>query len=297
MSLSQHSNDPGQSIRIAAPAEPAFAPLWLASDLGFFAEEHVDVQWVANPPGVSALDLLSAGDVDVIVGSLWFTLARPELGLVCIGQINARCHHLLVARREGHRNSKVEAVDLIRADSTILVPGHAPTPTVALLAAFQKANFPRPRLIPLPNSVVVEEEFAAGSGDLAVLPLDRALALGAQMVLNIPSRLGPVPWSVLFANVGTVASHAESLERVLRATGKTSRWIQNADVEELREAARGRAWLTESAPALLVYAELGLWNGAPQIDRDAAKAWNDTMVSLHLARAVPKQTDAAMYRA
>jgi hypothetical protein len=255
-------------IRIAAPIEPAFAPVQIALANGLFQAEQVAVENVAVPPGVAALDLLLHGDADIVMGSLWFAASRPDRPIVCLGQINARCHHVLVGRPD------VDPL-LVGPRVRVLVPGHAPTPAVALYETVAKAR-PEWRLtaVPLPNSRAVEAEFFDyGVGDLALVPLDRAVTRNAQVVLDIPELLGPVPWSVLFGRTESTTILAEGWTRVRRGLADAVRWLETATKDDITETLRSSPGGGSTVEAVMEFVRIGLWPPSLTLDRTAAARW------------------------
>lgn len=276
-----------ESLRIAVPSEPAFASLGFADEVGFLAQERLKVERVVVPPGLSALESLVQRTVDVIVGSLWFALSRPELGLVCLGQANARCHHVLVARPKPGQDVAIESPVLLTPGSRVLVPGHAPTPAVALYAALEQAGVTngRFRYIPFLDSMAVETEFFDREvGDLALVPLDRAINRGAQLALDVPKRLGPVPWSVIFALRPMEAELADRCGRFMRALRHCGEWLDQVAGSELQSISRRLGYSSQEASAIDAYAALGLWPSAPSVDRPAADRWTAILQSEGLVK-------------
>lgn len=276
-----------ESLRIAVPSEPAFASFGIADELGLFAQERLKVDYVVVPPGLSALELLVERTVEVIVGSLWFALSRPELDLVCLGQANARCHHVLVARPNPGQDAATEFAESLTTGSRVLIPGHAPTPAAALYAALEEAGVTAGQLryIPFLDSMAVETEFFDREvGDLALVPLDRAINRRAQLALDVPKRLGPVPWSVLFAQRPMEAGLAERGRRLLRALRHCGEWLAQVAGSELEAVSRRLGWSTEEASSIAAYAALGLWPPTPTVDRRAADRWTAVLQSEGLVK-------------
>ncbi|HEX3564870.1 MAG TPA: hypothetical protein VHU17_05815 [Acidimicrobiales bacterium] len=153
---------------------------------------------------------------------------------------------------------------------------------MALYAALEQAGVTnrRFRYIPFRDSMAVETEFFDREvGDLALVPLDRAINRQAQLVLDVPKRLGLVPWSVLFALQPMGSELAERCRRLMRALRHCGEWLAQVAGSELQTISRRLGWSAQEAIAIDAYAALGLWPPTPSVDRPAADRWTAILQS------------------
>jgi ABC-type nitrate/sulfonate/bicarbonate transport system substrate-binding protein len=273
-------------MKVAIPQEPAFATFALASAHGWFAEAGVDVEAVVVPPGLSGLDLLRRGEVDLIAGSLLFALT--DLDVLCVGVLNSRCHHVVVARPDDDRDHSALG-GRNGPPVVILVPGHAPTPVVALQEGLRRAGWsPATQLVPYPNSGVVAQHFIHhGHGDLALVPFDVAVEHGLPVVLSLAQALGPIPWSVLMTHRSRADLVDRSLRHMLdaikRAAQALTDEVSGSTLVGLPPSAR---WLVLASPSLRKYAESGLWPTDCALDVVSTQRWADILARARVAPAV-----------
>ncbi|MDO4543058.1 MAG: ABC transporter substrate-binding protein [Clostridia bacterium] len=219
-----------------------YAPQYVASTLGFFEDEGLDVTITTSGDSNKAMTALLAGQAD-------FCLAGPETGVfvynegreaapVCVGQLTKRDGSFLIAREpaEDFSWSQLE-------NKTIIGGRRGGMPCMTLLYVLNQHG-----LVPNENITVIDSiqfplmagAFEGGEGDYVTLFEPTATefqnAGKGYIVANIGLESGEVPYTCYFISPEMRDSEPEIVEAFLRAIYRAQQWVQTATDEEIAEA-------------------------------------------------------------
>ncbi|MDO4565434.1 MAG: ABC transporter substrate-binding protein [Clostridia bacterium] len=219
-----------------------YAPQYVASTLGFFEDEGLDLNIVTSGDSNKAMTALLAGQADIC-------LAGPETGVfvynegredapVCIGQLTKRDGSFLIAREPADNFSWSEL-----ENKTIIGGRRGGMPLMTLLYVLNQHG-----LVPGENITVIDSiqfplmagAFEGGEGDYVTLFEPTATefqnAGKGYIVANIGLESGEVPYTCFFASPDSIENEPELIEAFLRAVYRAQQWIQTATDEEIAEA-------------------------------------------------------------
>lgn len=232
-------------IMVGGLSKQIYLPNMLAKQLGYFAEQGLNVTLIDEVSGQSAEDSVLAGQVDAGSGSYDHTIYLQAAGknTECVVQLN-------VAPGEAEMVSSKMA-DQIKTTSDLKgknlgiteLGSGTQTLTVALL---DKAGIPSDQVHFVP--VGAGETFIASmqqgridAGMTTEPTISRLLATGAGKILvdlrtpeTTKAALGaPYPFICVFMTNDYVNSHKDSVQKLVSAYVKTLKWIGTHTVEEI----------------------------------------------------------------
>lgn len=268
-------------LTVASARHLAYAPQYVAQELGLFACEGIAVDLAACPSGDSAIiDTLKTGKADLVLGSVLFALRMAQEGMspVLVAQSNQNTRHWLMARdAQPHF-----CWDQLRGAAVIISPTNVPTPWIA----FRQALFNRG--IALDDVAFIlgytaEQaiaEFRRGVGDfLLVDPESVDPQASLNEVASVAEALGPVPWSIYCTTSTLAVEHEKEIAAFRAAISAAAGWLydtpaleavrllsnvfadKSADAIEAQVARyrRARLWVSDAA---VDPAHLANWEGA-----------------------------------
>lgn len=269
-------------LTVASACHLAYAPQYVAQELGLFARAGIAVELVACPPGDSAIiDTLKTGKAVLVLGSVLFALRMAQEGLppVLIAQSNQNTRHWLMARDAEPDFSW----DRLRGAAVIVSPTNVPTPWMA----FRQALFNRGIAldeVALVIGYAAEQavaEFGRGVGDyLLVDPESVDPQAGLKEVASVAEALGPVPWSVYCTTSALAVAHKESIAAFRVAISAAAGWLYD---NPAGDAARLLAspFADKSGDAIEAqvarYQQARLWVRDAAVDPAHLASWDDAL--------------------
>lgn len=267
-------------VRVTATgAGVSYYPEFLARELGYFADEDLDVQTVAPGHGPWVARALDNDEADIALGGIWRPLMYQgrlaeyspfaQLCIACPTQFVSR------TQRDVFAWTDVEGQD-------ILVPDGAPSPWMLLRAVLRKngVDLPRVRFIQDFMTEEATDLFKGGLADFYLVGPPTAEALQANgvghIVANLADAGGPIPWSVYYSRPDFIEREDNPAGRFSRAIQRGLGWILTHEPEEAPGVASRHF---PKLPAAVVFDSVrscrarGVWTNDVHIDKAALAAW------------------------
>jgi NitT/TauT family transport system substrate-binding protein len=262
-------------IRLAENFRALFyAPFYATRELGFYAEQGVEVELLDSAAPGDAIAGLASGDIDVTwAGPMRVMRDReqqPTSGrsLVCFCEVVTRDPFFLVTRADAGP-FRLQDLTHLRMGSVCEVV----TPWLCLQQDLRDAGIDPDAVGRVKDQSMAANFEALRDGRLDVVQLfepfvSRALEEGFGRIAHAASGRGPTSYTSLIATRDGVARNAKALAAMLRATAKMQEWLAAHNEADLARVAA--PYFPQLPPALLLaglqrYAEAGIWSRTPEI--------------------------------
>jgi NitT/TauT family transport system substrate-binding protein len=269
-------------LTVASARHLAYAPQYVAQNLGLFADAGVEVELVSCPAGDSAIiNTLKNGEADLVLGSVLFALrmAQENLSPVLVAQSNQNTRHWLMARED----CPGFGWDQLRGSTVVVYPTNVPTPWIA----FRQALFNKGVAlddISLAIGFSAEQsvtEFRRGVGDfLLVDPESVDARAELKEIASVADALGRVPWSIYCTTRKLAAAHDSAIVAFRRAISiAASRLYEMPALEAAHTLAGSFADKSEAEIAAQVvrYQQARLWVSDAMVDPAHVARWNEAL--------------------
>lgn len=285
-----------QPLRLASLRLLSYLPQFVASSCDYYKEEGLTIRFQAHSG--TWRDLLMAvrkGDLDVVLGNLWFGLnATPPGTLVALAHCCQQCRFVVCARPS---STEPFAWNDLRG-RVVLIQSDAPTPWIALREALQLAGVPFNELRALVGYVGQDatNEFLGGAGDFLLVDIDRALKAGLKLVASLASVIGPVPWSVFICSGQTLTARRREILAIRRAIGRALQFIAQNQATALAASIAPffpDLHRRERTEIIQAYLTLNLWPARPDIAYSDVQHWQSILTRWGLLTA-PQQLEAVL---
>ncbi|MBI4182487.1 MAG: ABC transporter substrate-binding protein [Proteobacteria bacterium] len=276
-------------LRISATgAGVSYYPEFLARELGYFADEDLEVVTEAPGHGPWVARALRERTAEVVLGGIWRPLMyRGRLdAFVAFAQLCVRCPTLVIGRRAA---PNFRWADLI--GRTVVVPDGSPTPNMAFVGILRRKGVD-------PEKVNIVEDFHAdealslfrgGLGDffLAGPPGSDALVAEGKghVVADLAEAGGRLPWSVYYGLPEFVERKDNLAGRFARAIQRALDWLKGHDPDEAagvykRNFPRHKPELI--AAAVRATRTRGIWPESVRMAEADLAAWQEMIVEYKL---------------
>ena len=261
-----------------------YAPQYLALELGFFAEEGLQVE-TEVPGGARLVEYLSSGRADVALGGIWRPLmyrSRLET-LVAFAMLCARNPQVLVARNPPQGDGFAWQ-DLV--GRSVILPAGAPSPGMFLSSILRRAGVDASgvRFVRDLQEQETVRLFRAGLGDfyLAMPPLaEELVAEGYHAAVTLAEAGGPVPWSVYYGTPEFLAHPARPAARFAKAIRRVLCWLLAWDPDDMPGPLQKYFPDTDArllARSIALARQRGVWTGNVRIPECDLMRWQDVLV-------------------
>ena len=241
-----------------------YTPLIVTMAGGFLQREGLEYEWSISPPGVAAVDAVTAGTAEVVQSA-----PSQAFNAIARGETDYPLHFAQVNEMDGFFISARDAEDdfswknLEGAEVVIFGGGQ---PNAMLRYACHKAgiDFSRIRTITPGGADAIDQAFRAGEGQYVQQqgPYPQQLeteGLG-HVVANVGPLIGPCAFSSLAASRDWLGS--DMATAFTRAYAAARRFLNEAPAQEI--AALEQSWFPGVSPEALAkciasYQQLGCW--------------------------------------
>ncbi|MEG6614896.1 ABC transporter substrate-binding protein [Peptococcaceae bacterium 1198_IL3148] len=253
-----------------------FLPHYLAMELGFFAEQNIDVQLKTVPPGETAHNILDEGKADVIIaGPGQVILADPIKGVnspKAFAEITQKDGSFFIARET---NENFQWTDV---KNRTIISGYPTEDTSLILEYILRQH----EIAPNWHCNVIENlpielrpgAFKSGSGSFIVVDEPNATLLENQqmgkVVASLGNDAGNMPAAVYMANPQYLDSKTTVVQGLVNGLHKTQQWMMYHSVEEMANLVAD--YFPDYERDLLIaiikrYKNIDLWSDNPIIDK------------------------------
>jgi ABC-type nitrate/sulfonate/bicarbonate transport system substrate-binding protein len=274
-----------QLIRVTEIAVvTAYFPEYVATELGFFAEEGLRMESFAptSGPFTPALDI-EAGTADIAMGGIWRPLMyRGRLETFHVfAQLCDRDARLLLSRKpaEGFTWSQM-------IGKTVLLPGGAPSPEILMLGILRREGVDPSRIRFIQSLTGAEQTrlFRAGLGDYFLVSRPAADVLISQGVAAMAasfSDVGKIPWSVYYASREFLDRDANVAGRLAKGLQRGLEWTLAHDPMEAPGVFK--RFFPKLDPGLVAQSvrdcrARGVWSPTAHVSRPGLEQWQEMIV-------------------
>ena len=263
-----------------------YAPYYAALALGAYAQEGIEVRFVAASDFGAAPDALFNGSTDAAWGGPMrvnqFYEQRADCDLVCFGEAVTRDPFLLVGR-----TPRPDFTLSHLADVCLATVSEVPTPWLCLQHDLRLAGIDPASLDRVANRTMAENRAALRAGAVDVVQLFEPLA--SQLIEESSGHLwyaaanrGPCSYTTFYARRAVLAAKRGEFRRLVRGLYRTQKWLHAQPAETIAETVR--SYFPDVPAARLVtalgrYKALGIWGRMPILPRDGYERLKDGMVS------------------
>jgi NitT/TauT family transport system substrate-binding protein len=273
-------------FRISATGSSAnYLPEYVARELGFMADEGIEVDsWVPNP-WTGVLQDVDSGAAEAALGGIWVPAMLFNRGrnYVVFAQLNARFPMALLGRKA------FDPFDWrLLEEKVVLVPGSggvAPFQFLAGLLREHGIHLPRITFVHDLSGELLVRMFAGGTGDFLLLDELTAASLARRGVGHVAAHLaeagGPMPNSVYYATPELLEREDLLAWRFTNALRRGMAWLAEHSALDLEDMLRRRWPDVELEVAVEVvdgFRRSGVWSGV-RLEPTAYARWNDMLAA------------------
>lgn len=264
-------------IRVTPSAlAPNYAPAYLAEDLGFFAEQDLEVDsTVYAGPGSSWLaDNLLDAKAEIALGGIWIPLMYREhlASFGIFAQVCRRNPQVIIGR--------VPVDDFsweLLYGKKLLLPLNATSQWMFLEGVLleSKVDLSRIRFIRDLDAATMNRLWRAGFADyyLVTPPLSEQFEReGSHIVTSLAEVGGAVPWSVYYTTTEFLKTSEDKIVRFARAINRSMAWLEANDPSAIADALRRRFPELEVSTLTLTVSRLkarGIWPTSVEVPQDS----------------------------
>lgn len=265
-----------------------YAPLYAAINLGFFAEEGLDVELTNGGGADKTMTAVLTGQADI-------GLAGPEACIyvysegredypVVFAQLTKRDGCFLMARQAMPNFSWADTV------GTTIIGGRKGGMPEMTLEYVMKENGVVPQVDAIVDTSVqfnmMAGAFTGGTGDFVTLFEPTATQLQNEgkgyIVASIGEESGEIPYTAFFAAQSFLDKNPDTVQAFTDAMAKGQKWVQSASAEEIANAVADQFPDTDIAVLTTVaqrYKDIDAWNDTPVMKEEALNRLQDVMES------------------
>ena len=277
-----------------------YAPLYAAVEMGFFADEGIELTIETGGGSDKSMTALLSGDADVaLMGPetvVYVVNQGKKDSPVVIGQLTKRDGSFLVSRIDEADDFKWENLK----GKTIIGGRRGGMPIMTLEYVLKSHGLKPGKDVTVIDDVqfnLMAGAFEGGQGDYVTLFEPTATnvqdAGGGYVVANIGTESGEVPYTAFMMTREMLDTHPEIAEAFLRAVYKAQLWVKNATDDEIAEAIEPYFPDTDKASLEIVahsYRETDSWMQTPVMTKDSYERLLDIIESAGELTARPKMS-------
>ncbi|MBQ9393701.1 MAG: ABC transporter substrate-binding protein [Oscillospiraceae bacterium] len=263
-----------------------YAPQYAAMELGYFAEQGLDVELTNGGGADKVMTAVVSGQSDIgLAGGescLYVYRQGKEDYPRIFAQLTRRDGSFLVGRED----TAFSWEDL--RGKTVIGGRLGGMPEMTLEYVLRKNGLEPGVDVTVDTSVqfnMMAGAFTGGSGDYVALfePSASQVALEGQgtILLSLGEESGDVPYTVYFASQTYLAQHADTVQKFTAAIAKAQQWVASHTDAEVAEVIAPQFPDTDAALVAAVVGRLrsiGAWNETPVMESDAWERVEDIMI-------------------
>lgn len=255
----------------------AYAPVFVAESAGLFADEGIKIDFVLHRGGWPEMNAaLLRGDADVAIGNMWFAgrWSKPS-DVLPVAYCVQQCGSVLVTTEP--RRACAFGWDDLRG-ATVIVQSDVPTPWIAFRECLF-ANDIELGDVRVLVGIGTDEAVAglrAGAVDYALMHVERCQSPQLLEVASLADVIGPVPWSVCFADRSRVAAEPDAFLAFRRAIERALETMAVSSTDEVAALLGGQfPDLAECATAAILgrLRRMQAWPSTAAIPVDDVVRW------------------------
>jgi len=270
-----------------------YLPEYLATELGYFADEGLSVTATVPNPWTQVLDDLDRGSADAALGGIWVPSMYHRRGreYKAWAQVSARAPLAIVAR--GSQAGSHFSLEELLGRIVLVTGGNGASPFIYFRSVLGRARVAETDVTFVHDfaTPMLSELFTGGMGDyllVDVLTAEKVASSGiGKVVYYFAESTGAVPWSVYYSPLQKDGSLDSRAQRFARALARSMQWLLAHEAAELRPLF-ARLFPKADAGTLIQtvdrYRAWAMW-GTPRIDPTAYEGWQRAITRAGLIEA------------
>lgn len=270
-----------------------YTPIYVAVAGGFLSQQGLDVSFHTAPPGKTVVELLKAGEVDIVQTGVSRSFMDLDAGHddapLHIAEINQRDGFFLVSREptDGWTWQDLEGASVIPV-------GFTPVPWTSLRYAMLEngVDLDKVRLLAGLSAVQALDTFRRGDADYIHMPNPQVEQLVADGTGHIAVGLGPLLGYICYSSFAVtptfLTAHAELVQRFVTGWHNTLQWMATSTTAAIVQQVR--PFFPETAEVVLErsierYRQQHTWPDTPLIGEDGFTRIRDMFIAAGLVKA------------
>lgn len=257
-----------------------YMPEYLARELGYFADEGLEVSSYVPSPWTQVLTDINEGEYQAVVGGIWCPLIykRRVRSYFAFAKVASRCPMSLLSHKpiENFQWKDLEGKKVLTSGGN----GASPGLFLAGVASEGGADISRIHFIHDFTIAMLQELFMGGFGDVIMMKSDLAAQLEAQgkghVLTDLTMTGGPVPWSVYYTTPETLARPDNVCGRFTRALQRAQTWLRShggADCKEILARNWPKVELDKAVAIVDEYLAQDMWPETVRIQEAELSRW------------------------
>jgi NitT/TauT family transport system substrate-binding protein len=270
-----------------------YTPIYVALGGGFLAQQGLDVSYSTAPPGQTAIELLKAGEVDIVQTGVSRSFMDLDAGHddapLHIAEINQRDGFFLVS----HAPTAEWTWHDLEGASVIPV-GFTPVPWTSLRYAMlaNGVDLAKVRLLAGLSAEHALETFRRGDADYIHMPNPQAEQLVEDGMGHIAVGLGPLLGDICYSSFAVtpafLAANAELVQRFVTGWHHTLQWLAHSTTAAIVHQVT--SFFPETAAVVLErsierYRQQHTWPDSPLIGEAGFTRIRDMFIAAGLVKA------------
>jgi NitT/TauT family transport system substrate-binding protein len=257
-----------------------YTPLIVTMAGGFLQREGLEYDWSVSPPGVPAVDAVTAGSAEVVQSA-----PSQAFNAIARGETNYPLHFAQVNEMDGFFISAREpdnqfTWDKLEGAEVVMFGGGQPNAMLRYACHRAGIDFDRIRAITPGGADAIDKAFRAGEGQYVQQQGPYPQQLEADAVGHVVAQVGPLIGPCAFSSLAAARDWLDTdmAKAFTRAYANARRFLNEAPAAEI--AAVEQSWFPGIEPAALQnciasYQQLGCWTPHVEITRAALEVTLD----------------------
>jgi len=257
-----------------------YTPLIVTMAGGFLQREGLEYDWSVSPPGVPAVDAVTAGSAQVVQSApsqAFNAIARGETDYpLHFAQVNEMDGFFISAREPDNQFTW----DKLEGAEVVMFGGGQPNAMLRYACHRAGIDFDRIRAITPGGADAIDKAFRAGEGQYVQQQGPYPQQLEADAVGHVVAQVGPLIGPCAFSSLAAARDWLDTdmAKAFTRAYANARRFLNEAPAAEI--AAVEQSWFPGIEPAALQnciasYQQLGCWTPHVEITRAALEVTLD----------------------
>jgi len=257
-----------------------YTPLIVTMAGGFLQREGLEYEWSVSPPGVPAVDAVTAGSAQVVQSA-----PSQAFNAIARGETDYPLHFAQVNEMDGFFISAREpdsqfTWDKLEGAEVVMFGGGQPNAMLRYACHRAGIDFDRIRAITPGGADAIDKAFRAGEGQYVQQQGPYPQQLEADAAGHVVAQVGPLIGPCAFSSLAAARDWLDTdmAKAFTRAYANARRFLNEAPAAEI--AAVEQSWFPGIEPAALQnciasYQQLGCWTPHVEITRAALEVTLD----------------------
>ena len=263
-----------------------YMPEYLAQELGYYAEEGLEVSSYVPSPWTKVLTDINSGEYQAVVGGICCPLIykRRVKSYFAFAKVTSRCPMSLLSREpiENFKWSDLEGRKVLTSGGN----GASPGLFLAGVASEGRADVSKINFVHDFTIDMLQELFVGGFGDVIMMKSDLAAQLETQgkghVLTDLTISGGSVPWSVYYTTPETLARPDNICGRFTKALQRAQTWLRShsgSDCSDILARNWPKVDLKKAIDIVDEYKAQGMWPETVRIQEEELSRWQKFLIA------------------